>query len=463
MKYVVESYRSLLALVGRNFPVLTIIFFAIGVWLGATSEGFADSIGNAMDSFIDGYGIFAPLVIYAILTPSLVKVLNPRGNGFVGSMMAWFAGTRLVAMLWAVVFTTVVFDLPLVSQAISYSNAISNSMAQLGWMVTHNVYFYAIYASLISVFVALRVEKVAAFFRAGATAIENLGEHLILLVPIFMLVIGAYIAALPARIGQQVAGAYAQQVGEAAAGGGISSSGIQLHSFQVLGIGIDPNTTTGMVTAYLIGALLTGIACFIWHGALLGLARQRVTGFSIRHYIKMYWINIYPLLWSTSSEALSAPLSLHLVRKHYPRISSEIRRFTVGGGSFLGINGTLICVYTLAGLVASILGVEVTFLQLLMSIPLIFLLGYGIPGIPGELIIFAGPISIIFGVPDPVIGVFLALYIGFQIGLPDSFRTGANSTDNCVNAVILQDIFERKYQRREPKAAEVSVDRADNA
>ena len=131
------------------------------------------------------------------------------------------------------------------------------------------------------------------------------------------------------------------------------------------------------------------------------------------------------MLWSTSSEALATPLNLCLVKRHYPRITREIRGFTVGGASFLGINGTVICVYTLGGLVTSMLGIEVSFLQLLMTIPLVFLLGYGVPGIPGELVIFAGALSIILGVPVEVVPVFLALYIGFQIGLPDSFRTGA--------------------------------------
>ena len=273
-----------------------------------------------------------------------------------------------------------------------------------------------------------------------------------------MLGIGAYIAGLPTTIGKQIGIAYAEQAGQAAASGGIYSSGVELQSIEVLGMTIDPTNTSGMVMAYIAGALLTGIACMIWHGALLVVAKRRVADFMIRDYFTKYWIKVYPLLWSTSSEALATPLNLCLVKRHYPRITSGIRGFTVGGGSFLGINGTVICVYTLGGLVTSMLGIEVSFLQLLMTIPLVFLLGYGVPGIPGELVIFAGPLSIILGVPVEVVPVFLALYIGFQIGLPDSFRTGANSTDNCVNALILQDVYERKYLARKPKDAAVVME-----
>ena len=464
MNKTVELYKVFYALVDRNLPALTIILFICGVWLGAVSERIAGAIESAINGFIAGYGVVAPLMIYMILTPSLVKIFsatNTANEKFVSRMILWFAGTRLAAMLWAVIFTTVVFDLPLISKdTSSFSDAVSQSLTQLGWMLIHSKYFYAIYASLFSVFVALKVKKLERFFHAGATMVERMGKHFILVVPLFMLGIGAFIADFPARIGEQMGMDYAQQAGEVAASGGISFAGIDLYSIEVLAMGIDPQNTSGMVMAYIVGALLTGIACMIWHGALLLVVKQKVENFSIRNYFKKYWIKIYPLLWSTSSEALATPLNLYLVEQHYPQINSEIRGFTIGAGSFLGINGTVICVYILGGLVTSILGIEVSFFQLLISIPLIFLLGYGVPGIPGELIIFAGPLSIILGLPVEVTGVFLALYIGFQIGLPDSFRTGANSTDNCLNALILQNIYEREYLAQETKAAEMAVKRA---
>ena len=461
MKKTIKLYKVFNELVERSLPILTIVLLIVGVWMVTVSESISGAVDSAINVCIDGYGIVAPVVIYMILTPSLIKVFSATGTAgktFVARMIVWFAGTRLAALLWAVIFTTVVFDLPLISEdSISMRDAVSKALSQLGWMLTHSVYFYAIYASLVSVFVALRVKKLAVLFCAGATVIERVGAHLVLVVPFFMLGIGAYLADLPSRIGKQMGSAYAEQAGEMAASGGISSGGIELYSIEVLAMSIDPKDTWGMVVAYIVGALLTGIACMIWHGALLAVAKYQVENFSIRNYFKKYWIKVYPLLWSTSSEALATPLNLHLVEQHYPQINNEIRGFTIGAGSFLGINGTVICVYILGGLVTSILGIEVTFFQLLISIPLIFLLGYGVPGIPGELIIFAGPLSIILGLPEEVTGVFLALYIGFQIGLPDSFRTGANSTDNCVNALILQNMYEREYLARQPTAAEMAV------
>ena len=60
-----------------------------------------------------------------------------------------------------------------------------------------------------------------------------------------------------------------------------------------------------------------------------------------------------------------------------------------------------------------------------MCIPVAFLISFGIPGIPGELILFAGPLAATLDIPPEVMPMFLALYLGLQLGLPDSFRTGA--------------------------------------
>ncbi len=63
----------------------------------------------------------------------------------------------------------------------------------------------------------------------------------------------------------------------------------------------------------------------------------------------------------------------------------EVRRLVVGMGSYLNINGTLIAVFVFAGAVAKISGAEISLLQLLFAVPLVFLLGYSVPGLPSEL------------------------------------------------------------------------------
>ncbi len=97
-------------------------------------------------------------------------------------------------------------------------------------------------------------------------------------------------------------------------------------------------------------------------------------------------------------------------------------------GSYLNINGTLIAVFVFAGAVARISGAEISLMQLTFAVPLVFLLGYSVPGLPSELLLSA----------------FLPLYIGLQVGLADSFRTGNNSTDDCLFALQIQAACEKR-------------------
>ena len=45
--------------------------------------------------------------------------------------------------------------------------------------------------------------------------------------------------------------------------------------------------------------------------------------------------------------------------------------------------------------------------------------------------------------------IFLAVYLGLQLGLPDSFRTGSNSTDNYVVAILVNSIYEKRFAEEE--------------
>ena len=208
---------------------------------------------------------------------------------------------------------------------------------------------------------------------------------------------------------------------------------------------MDTSTTVGMVSAYVAGALLVAVACFVWHFGLLALAKHREKRFSLGDYFKNYWIKAYPLLWSTSSESIATPLNLYILKSRLPWVHSTVRRLVAGAGSVLCTNGTLISVFILIGLVGAIMGLRFSLLELLLCIPVAFLISFGIPGIPGELLLFAGPLALILPIPPELLPVFLALYLGLQIGLPDSFRTGGNTTNNFVYCVLLNKTYEERF------------------
>jgi Na+/H+-dicarboxylate symporter len=304
-------------------------------------------------------------------------------------------------------------------------------------MVTHSTFFFALYASIITVLLASRLRRLRTILEKCSDGIESLGEYFVPVVPFFMLAVGAYLFDLPSIIATHEIS-------------GTISTG--LKQVTIFGYAISTGNAVGIVTVYVAGALLTGIACTVWHCVLMAIVKIRMRGnFSISGYLKNFWAKVYPLLWATSSESLAVPLMLHLMKVHYPKVREHIRRFVIGGGSFLNINGTLICVFVMAGVCTAILGYKLSFIQLMCALPIVFLIGYGVPGIPGELILFAGPMLTLLNMPDGLREMFLVLYLGLQIGLPDSFRTGSNSTDNCLMAVYIDRIYEDKFEKAAPQ------------
>lgn len=423
----------------KYLPIWSCASLLVGIVLAWAMPAFGQAVQGLMSRLVDAYRFIAPVAIFLILAPSLAKIMsNPDGNGkrFAGHAFLWFAKLRLAACLFAVVFTGLAFGLPLFKNTtVGLGGASLRTLKILINAFVYSPYFYAVYASLIAVVISLKVGRVARALNRCADAVERVGGWLVPLIPLFMLAVGAYIYQLPHVLDEHMA-----------AVGAVGPSRL----IKICGIGIRTGTGAQMFVLYCIGALLTGVACMIWHLGLLSLARWKLPGFSIRHYFKNYWIRVYPLLWATSSESLAAPLNLHLTRKYYPHVRPEVRRFAIGSGSFLGINGTMICVFILAGLTAGILGIEISCLQLLLSTIFLFVLGYGVPGIPGELVLFAGPLVELLGVPPEVAPTFVLLYVGLQIGLPDSFRTGANSTDNCISSLLLDRTYKERFMVERP-------------
>ena len=377
-----------------------------------------------MESFIDGYSYFAPVAIYLILTPTLTKLLlsEARGKSFAKYTIKWFVVARMIACVYGVIWTAIAFDLPIFSSTDGLSEAIKESLSSLGWMLTHSVYFYAIYASIITVFIAYRTPRLADKLAKGVDLIEYLGQFIVPIIPFLMVAIGAYVTVLPEVLEKSL---------------GPEMGNVRANTVEILDFTVNITTSLGMILLYILSALLTGFISGIWHLGLLVLVKRANPDFSLKEYFSVYWIKVYPMLWATSSEALGTPLNLHMIKKFCPTIPDEVRQFVVGTGSFLNINGTIINVFLMTGLVATILNIDISLLQLLLSIPIVFLIGYGVPGIPGELILFGGPVAISMGVSPELMPVFLGLFIGLQIGLPDSFRTAANSTDECLCAIIL--------------------------
>ena len=291
------------------------------------------------------------------------------------------------------------------------------------------------YAAIAVSVASTRFELLTRTLEKAMNGVETAGSYLMPIMPVFMFAIGAYIYGLPGNVQEQV-------------GLGADAKGVLLD-LNIWGWTTSPSTATGMITIYVLGAVLTAIACLIWQFAFLLVARSQEPRFSIFGYFKNYWVKVYPLLWATSSEALATPLNLYLTKRYAPWVRDEVRRFIIGVGSYMNISGTIINVFILGAIVLLMLGLDVSVVELMFVIPVVFLISYGVPGIPGELVLFAGPMATMLNIPEATLPIFLAVYLGIQLGLPDSFRTGNNSTDDFIGSILMNAVYEKRYARKE--------------
>ena len=421
--------------------VLVIGGFIAGIGVASVSQSVVDQVDSIINTFMDLYDFVAPIAIFLILTPSLARLFSTRRAGKFGLLVInWFALRKILASVWAILFILIVFRIPILPQgSLSLLDGIQQTLASLGEMMLTSTYFWAMYSAIAVSIISIRVERLTRMLERMMDVVEMMGSYFLPIMPLFMFAIGAYIYGLPDNVQEQV---------------GLDARGKSvLLDLDIWGWSTSPQTSGGMIMIYVLGAVLTGVACLMWQFVFLVIARSYEPRFSIVRYFKDYWIRVYPMLWATSSEALATPLQLYLTKKYAPWVRSEIRRFMVGVGSYMDINGTIINVFILGAIVLLILGLNVSVIELLLILPVVFLISYGVPGIPGELVLFAGPMATMLNLPEAMLPVFLAVYIGIQLGLPDSFRTGSNSTDDYVQAIFMNAVFEKRFERSEPVRA----------
>ena len=300
---------------GGIAPVMAVVALAAGILLGTASNQLSNMVTSAASAFIDVYGYGAPVLIFIVLAPALSRIFSTRREGTFGIyVVSWLAVSKVLAMLWAVAFTVVIFGIPLVpDHAVSAGDALSQTFRSLLSTLIGSQFFWAIYVAIATGIVAIRAKPIATLLEKGVSGVEHAGQYLQPLIPVFMFTVGVYVQALPNQLNDQI---------------GLESTAISCKRFQtveIVGLSMDANTTAGMVMIYVVGALLVGVAASVWHVAILALAKLRDPRFSLRNYFTNYWVKAYPLLWSTSSESLATPLNLYILSKRDSLVKSLCR------------------------------------------------------------------------------------------------------------------------------------------
>lgn len=439
-----ETYESILHEPESLFKKIKNFYSTYTTWfiipallagiLGAKYSSFVSKISDAvMGNVIDVIIMLAPVAIFLVLAPAVAKMLKTRKESkFAGFVVIWFSITRVLAAIWAAIFVGIALGLPLVGHGSeNLTEMFIKNMKLLGTMMYTSVFFQAMWVSIIIGIISYKWNRLYKILEKGSNAVERFGDHLEPWIPIVAFLIGSFIYGLPKALAEQVSPEVLASIGD-------------VHIF---GMGFSLKDEFGLISVYFVEALLIGVGCFIWQLGWIFITKKFVPDFSIKYFFKQYWLKVYPLAWSTASEAVSMPLNMSLIRRKYKSVHAMVRKLVVGLGAYLNVNGTTMDIMVLTAVVSTVVGHQASILALMMSVPIIVLVGYGVPGIPGEAVLFAIPMMTIIGLPPELVDTFMAIFVAIQLGLPDSFRTGANVTDNGLFAVLLNKKYEKSLKK----------------
>jgi hypothetical protein len=381
--------------------------------------GLGPMIGAVARQGIGIYETAAPVLIFAILGPSMLNLLRGgqgRPRHFTLYAVAWFSALRLLVLCAAAAAVIAVYRLPLNgSPAAAWRGQSIGTMAE-------NRYLLAMLAAALTAWL-LRHRDGAAVraFMAIPDWIEASGNMLTRFTPLFGFLMGVYVVSIPGLL--------------------TAAGGSALHAVSFRWFDIGPNRP---MAVYLTVTGITALLCLGLHTALVIRARLTLLGFSIQAYLSGYLLRVYPLIWSTGAESLAIPVNLATLRRYGGSVPDVLRDLTVGLASTLNLNGSLICALVLIPAVCMAIGHPLSAPELLACLPLIFILGYAIPGIPGELVVFADPIAQAIGVTGTQRDLFLLLFLSWQIGLTDSFRSAGSATDAVPATLLLTHAYKKR-------------------
>jgi Na+/H+-dicarboxylate symporter len=121
-------------------------------------------------------------------------------------------------------------------------------------------------------------------------------------------------------------------------------------------------------------------------------------------------------------------------------LDEEVAEVSIVFGTVLNKNCATMSCLIVTIIVARLLNVPISMMEIIMMIPPVMILGLESPGIPGGAGYFMSPIiAVLLDVPDQ--GVWVTTFVACYSGLIPMFSTAGNTTDDGVVGALLQDRF----------------------
>lgn len=196
------------------------------------------------------------------------------------------------------------------------------------------------------------------------------------------------------------------------------------------GLVIDFEGDISMFSALGVYALTVVVAMFVLIFLFYPLLIRFFTKIKIKDFIRaMYPVQLFA--FTTSSSAATLPVTLETVEKDL-RVSKETASFVLPVGTTINMDGTS-CYQAIAILfIAQVLGIDLTFMQMMTVLVMTILSSIGTPAIPGGSYVILTMVLTSVGIPAEG----LALIIGIDRPL-DMLRTAVNVTGDAAVAAIV--------------------------
>ena len=164
--------------------------------------------------------------------------------------------------------------------------------------------------------------------------------------------------------------------------------------------------------------------------------------------LKQFFHAVFPvqmLAFSTSSSAATLPLTMERTQKELG-VSEEVSSFVLPVGVTINMDGTSCYQAVAAVFLAQVLGLDLTFGQMLLILATATLSSIGTPGIPGGSIVML--MIVLDSVGIPIEG--LALILGIDRPL-DMVRTMVNVTGDMTVACVVDNGSKRETKNGQPR------------
>lgn len=418
-----------------------IVALAAGLLIGTYYPDNFAWLGNGVRSAFYYLKIAVPYIIFFTI---FAAVSDMMGSGKAGKLGFWVTLTFTLLGLFggiiAILGTVPLFQLELARDA-SFGTLLATLAAQAGNLLHSSQALLAvIYAAVTAVLVyhGTRWKRTAwiclptrEFIRVvGVDGINLVGRALKTLFPFIVFSLGIFV---PSALADAVD---ATQRAVGTTGGFDTVFGTSPVALYFLNVGIQ---------VLLMGIYISIVIAFtLWY-----------TKFPVKAFFRDYFFTTYAFAWSTSSSAVSIPVTLERTGNGL-KVRKEIRDFVVPLGATMNLDGVMVAAFTITVFASIIVGYYPTAFDLLLLLIPFKLVTMGVPGIPGGSALVVPPVAAeILPLPPGTEATFLAIWFAFAVGLSDQFRTGINTVTNGIVALIFEAAYPRHFMKK-PGAAEES-------